>query len=170
MPGLQHVLLGMGNPLLDIASEVDQGILDKYGVRTSALYSLVCEARCCLLNDLCFVAGSVGYLELCFSKIKVELNVFTKVKGLFGAGQLKLADQILAEDKHLPLFEVCTALKLRKQNMTRPTGGLAKILLTVGMCILIRNVLLSHQFASHHRWADCMHHTRIPCLKNCTRI
>eukprot|EP00884_Botryococcus_braunii_P014635 jgi/Botrbrau1/23172/Bobra.0041s0023.1 len=53
MPGLKHALLGMGNPLLDIASEVDQGILDKYG--------------------------------------------------------LKLADQILAEDKHLPLFEELTA-------------------------------------------------------------
>ena len=32
MPGLQGVLLGMGNPLLDVSAVVDQAFLDKYGV------------------------------------------------------------------------------------------------------------------------------------------
>ena len=32
MPGLQGVLLGMGNPLLDLSAVVDQAFLDKYGV------------------------------------------------------------------------------------------------------------------------------------------
>ncbi|KAK2075617.1 adenylate kinase [Prototheca wickerhamii] len=52
MAGLQGVLLGMGNPLLDISSVVDQALLDKY--------------------------------------------------------QLKLGNQILAEDQHLPLFKELT--------------------------------------------------------------
>lgn len=36
MPGLKGALLGMGNPLLDVSSNVDQAFLDKYGVRTMA--------------------------------------------------------------------------------------------------------------------------------------
>lgn len=32
MAGFQGVLLGMGNPLLDISSVVDQALLDKYQV------------------------------------------------------------------------------------------------------------------------------------------
>lgn len=35
MAGLQGVLLGMGNPLLDISAVVDQALLDKYKVRES---------------------------------------------------------------------------------------------------------------------------------------
>jgi adenosine kinase len=34
MAGLEGALLGMGNPLLDVSSVVDQAFLDKYGVRT----------------------------------------------------------------------------------------------------------------------------------------
>lgn len=30
---MSAVLLGMGNPLLDISAKVDQEMLDKYGVR-----------------------------------------------------------------------------------------------------------------------------------------
>jgi hypothetical protein len=32
MSGLKGVLLGMGNPLLDVSANVDQAFLDKYGV------------------------------------------------------------------------------------------------------------------------------------------
>lgn len=32
---LQGSLLGIGNPLLDISAVVDQGFLDKYGVRVA---------------------------------------------------------------------------------------------------------------------------------------
>lgn len=34
--GLKKVLLGMGNPLLDISAQVDQAFLDKYKVRNVA--------------------------------------------------------------------------------------------------------------------------------------
>ena len=36
MSGIDGALLGMGNPLLDISSKVDQALLDKYGVRRCA--------------------------------------------------------------------------------------------------------------------------------------
>ena len=49
MAGLQGVLLGMGNPLLDISSVVDQALLDKYQVRV--------PDRACL--D--FMCGACGY-------------------------------------------------------------------------------------------------------------
>ena len=33
MPGLIRSLLGLGNPLLDVISDVDQAFLDKYKVK-----------------------------------------------------------------------------------------------------------------------------------------
>lgn len=38
MSGLVQCLLGMGNPLLDVMSNVDQAFLDKYGVRLNSLW------------------------------------------------------------------------------------------------------------------------------------
>lgn len=35
--GLARSVLGMGNPLLDIMSNVDQAFLDKYGVSEAAI-------------------------------------------------------------------------------------------------------------------------------------
>lgn len=38
MPGLKGTLLGLGNPLLDVSSTVDQAFLDKYQVTPTHLY------------------------------------------------------------------------------------------------------------------------------------
>ena len=84
-------LLGMGNPLLDIIADVDQATLDKYQVgiqiigECSVTIAISCGLGCsCILFPL---AAPTVYDVLHL--------------------QIKLADQILAEDKHLPLFEVC---------------------------------------------------------------
>ncbi len=39
MSGLKECLLGMGNPLLDVMSNVDQAFLDKYEVRSVSITS-----------------------------------------------------------------------------------------------------------------------------------
>ena len=47
MSGLVRCLLGMGNPLLDVMSNVDQAFLDKYGVRRgTAEHALKCSLAC----------------------------------------------------------------------------------------------------------------------------
>ena len=77
MPGLKQSLLGMGNPLLDVIATVDQAFLDKYKVK--------------------FVRRD-----------KQAINMQTlPPQGLTCGGlQIKMNDQILAEDGHQPMYEV----------------------------------------------------------------
>lgn len=44
MAGLAGVLLGAGNPLLDLSAVVDQPLLDKYGVSRAGIGSIAVEA------------------------------------------------------------------------------------------------------------------------------
>lgn len=45
--GLKRVLLGMGNPLLDISAQVDQAFLDKYKVINGARNPMSPESLGC---------------------------------------------------------------------------------------------------------------------------
>ena len=92
---LAGVLVGMGNPLLDITAVVDQSLLDKYEVRlTQGVHR---DAR-----RLCRPIGhrSPARRPTCT--------------------QLKLGNQILAEDKHLPLFTASARRRWAAVSGTAP--------------------------------------------------
>lgn len=57
------VLLGMGNPLLDISANVDQALLEKYGVRATGLGYLMEGTVACPLPAACCSACHAFHLE-----------------------------------------------------------------------------------------------------------
>ena len=78
----------MGNPLLDISAHVDQAFLDKYEVRFPPDHR---QRTSCLV---------VGKRTRRHAVHTGDAFILRSVM------QLKLADQILAEDKHQPLYKV----------------------------------------------------------------
>ena len=68
----------MGNPLLDVSAPVDQEFLDKYNVRLFELQLERIFGTCCIL---------------------------TCADRQFDVLQLKANDQILAEEKHQPMYK-----------------------------------------------------------------
>jgi hypothetical protein len=82
---MKGVLLGLGNPLLDISARVDRTVLDKYEVCKLFSPSAPVEARS---------------LAACCSRCTSASDVHDPCV------QLKNANQILAQEKHLPLYKV----------------------------------------------------------------
>lgn len=66
MTGFEGSLLGMGNPLLDIISDVDQAFLDKYKVPKRA-YPL---ERCTLIDQSQLIGGEVHPIWVVFERPK----------------------------------------------------------------------------------------------------
>ncbi|KAF7144100.1 hypothetical protein RHSIM_Rhsim05G0179500 [Rhododendron simsii] len=94
------ILLGMGNPLLDITSVVDQDFLDKYSLSLSLIsYECVCGSD--LAVDLLMGLGS--YLWLPGFKSLDLLRLEAKKDQV--RYDIKLNNAILAEEKHLPMYE-----------------------------------------------------------------
>ena len=78
MTGLVRSILGMGNPLLDVSAVVDQDFLDKYGVSL-------------FVHD----SHDIGH------------HMSPPLTSKLCTVQLDKNNQILAEDKHQPMYKVC---------------------------------------------------------------
>lgn len=96
MAGVVGSFLGMCNPLLDVSAEVDQAFLDKYGVGARGCcrrgWTGLEPARCAAPHFLAWPSSA--------NLIK---------RHVFASPQLKANDQILAEEKHLPMYQVIAA-------------------------------------------------------------
>jgi sugar/nucleoside kinase (ribokinase family) len=119
--GLVGALLGMGNPLLDISAVVDAAFLEKYDVRAACGWPLALwlgRWRCACLCG-CWRCGwrLFGSLQGEYATranplhraINTPLAPTSPPKHPPPKKQLKPANQILAEDKHLPIYKELAA-------------------------------------------------------------
>lgn len=100
---LEGAILGLGNPLLDISAVVDQAFLDKYEVRPpeqGAFCAVFVARRARAAGD-----GICATAPLSSPSHRLTCPCFSSPNHK-PKPQLKLANQILAEEKHVPMYKV----------------------------------------------------------------